>query len=82
VRLQHFTLLRQKTGERGMLMSEAPDHIGSVRAPPAVSRGAEKLVFLTIAFFVWPVIAVGVVGSYGFLIWMYQIIFGPPGPPH
>jgi nitrate reductase NapE len=34
-----------------------------------------------LAFGIWPVVAVGVVGGYGFLIWMLQIIFGPPGPP-
>jgi nitrate reductase NapE len=28
------------------------------------------------------VIAVGVVGGYGFSVWMYQIVVGPPGPPH
>jgi nitrate reductase NapE len=37
---------------------------------------------LTIAAFVWPVVAVGIVGGYGFLVWMYQIVAGPPGPPH
>ena len=27
------------------------------------------------------IVAVGVVGGYGFLVWMYQIVYGPPGPP-
>jgi nitrate reductase NapE len=22
-----------------------------------------------------------VVGGYGFLVWMYQLVAGPPGPP-
>jgi nitrate reductase NapE len=26
------------------------------------------------------VVAVGVVGGYGFMVWMYQIVYGPPGP--
>ncbi|WP_410001867.1 hypothetical protein [Tardiphaga sp. 709] len=42
---------------------------------------SELLVFLTIVVLIWPVVAVGVVGGYGFLVWMTQLIFGPPGPP-
>jgi nitrate reductase NapE len=44
-------------------------------------RRAELLVFAIIAAFIWPIVAVGVVGGYGFLIWMSQIFLGPPGPP-
>jgi nitrate reductase NapE len=46
-----------------------------------VGRRAELLVFAIIAAFIWPVVAVGVVGGYGFLVWMTQLILGPPGPP-
>lgn len=52
------------------------DH-GNQRA----SRGRELLTFFILAFGIWPVVAVGVVGAYGFVIWMFQIVFGPPGPP-
>ena len=44
-------------------------------------RRSELITFLVLAFGIWPVVAVGVVGGYGFLVWMYQIIAGPPGPP-
>lgn len=44
-------------------------------------RRVEIITFLVLAFGIWPVVAVGVVGGYGFLVWMLQIIFGPPGPP-
>lgn len=44
-------------------------------------RRVEIIAFLVLAFGIWPVVAVGVVGGYGFFIWMLQIIFGPPGPP-
>jgi len=44
-------------------------------------RRAELFVFAIIAAFIWPVVAVGVVGGYGFLIWMTQMVLGPPGPP-
>ncbi len=48
---------------------------------PAKTRRRELLTFLVLAFGIWPVVAVGVVGGYGFLVWMDQIGFGPPGPP-
>lgn len=44
------------------------------------SRGAEIFGFTALAFLIWPVVAVAIVGGYGFLVWMYQIVFGPPGP--
>ncbi len=45
------------------------------------SKRAEIFAFAVLAVLIWPVIAVGIVGGYGFLVWIYQIIFGPPGPP-
>jgi len=44
-------------------------------------RRGEGLVFALLAVLAWPVIAVAVVGGYGFMVWMYQILTGPPGPP-
>ena len=52
------------------------------RSPePRFSRRAELATFIVLAVLIWPVIAVGFVGAYGFTVWMWQIIFGPPGPP-
>lgn len=48
---------------------------------PVASRRSEFLVFLTIGALIWPIVAVGVVGGYGFMVWMYQLVYGPPGPP-
>lgn len=45
------------------------------------ARRRELLTFLVLAFGIWPIVAVGVVGGFGFMVWMWQIIFGPPGPP-
>jgi nitrate reductase NapE len=50
-------------------------------AQPTGSRRRELLTFLILAFGIWPIVAVGVVGGYGFLVWMLQIVYGPPGPP-
>ena len=44
-------------------------------------RRRELLTFFVLAFGIWPLVAVAVVGGYGFLVWMWQIVFGPPGPP-
>lgn len=53
-------------------------------AAPGQSRPtkrAEVFAFLTLAVLIWPVLSVGIVGGYGFLVWMSQLVFGPPGPP-
>lgn len=48
---------------------------------PGSRRRRELITFLVLAFGIWPIVAVGVVGGYGFLVWMFQILYGPPGPP-
>ncbi len=53
----------------------------AAKLPDPRLRRKEILAFLLLAFGIWPVVAVGVVGGYGFLVWMWQIVFGPPGPP-
>lgn len=55
--------------------------IAAAPPAPAPSRRNELFAFLVLAFGIWPIVAVGVVGGYGFLVWMWQIVFGPPGPP-
>ena len=40
-------------------------------------RWRELITFLILAFGIWPIVAVGVVGGYGLLIWMWQMVFGP-----
>lgn len=48
---------------------------------PEQRKRHEFRLFIFIIVFLFPILAVAVVGSYGFLIWMSQIIMGPPGPP-
>ncbi|MBB4279221.1 periplasmic nitrate reductase, NapE protein [Rhizobium mongolense] len=57
----------------------SPNH--PLAAEARSRRRNEFLTFLVLAFGIWPLVAVGVVGGYGFLVWMFQIVFGPPGPP-
>jgi periplasmic nitrate reductase NapE len=61
-------------------MASATDPAQS-RAEAAPSRRQELFMFALLAILIWPVIAVGVVGGYGLVVWMWQLIFGPPGPP-
>ena len=52
------------------------------KAPKGARTAREELlVFLIIVALVWPAMTVGVVGGYGFTVWMYQLVAGPPGPP-
>ena len=44
----------------------------------AVSKRRELLVFAFLAVVLVPVIAVGVVAGWGCLVWMWQLIAGPP----
>ncbi|HRN88617.1 periplasmic nitrate reductase, NapE protein [Hyphomicrobium sp.] len=48
---------------------------------PLVERRSELSVFFLLAVIIWPIISVALIGGYGFLVWMWQIVFGPPGPP-
>ncbi len=40
----------------------------------------EAVTFLALAVLIWPFIAVGVVAGWGFIVWMYYLFTGPPGP--
>ncbi len=44
-------------------------------------RRREWGVFLVLAFGLAPIIAVLGVAGFGFVVWIYQMIAGPPGPP-
>ena len=44
-------------------------------------RRKELLAFFVLAFGIWPIVAIGAVGGYGFLVLMWQIVNGPPVPP-
>lgn len=50
--------------------------------PPRSTGRAEIFAFVALAVLIWPVLAVGVVGGYGFVIWLSQMLLGPPGPPY
>ncbi len=44
----------------------------------APSKSSERNAFILLAVFLAPILMTAAVAGYGFLIWMSQIIFGPP----
>jgi len=55
--------------------------VGSDDAERPRRKRMEIFAFLFLTAVVMPVLAVGVVGSYGLAVWIYQMVAGPPGPP-
>jgi nitrate reductase NapE len=53
----------------------------AAQAEKPQTRRQELFMFALLAILIWPFIAVAVVGGYGFAVWMWQLVFGPPGPP-
>ena len=53
-------------------MQHSPDPL-----PPS-SRTEELRSFLFFTIVMAPLLAVMIVGGYGFLVWMYQLVAGPP----
>lgn len=47
----------------------------SVESP---TKKREFMVFFFLAFVLAPILAVIIVAGYGFCVWMYQIVMGPP----
>jgi periplasmic nitrate reductase NapE len=45
----------------------------------AFTKGQELRSFLFLSIVMAPVLAVTFVSGYGFIVWMYQLIAGPPG---
>jgi nitrate reductase NapE len=48
-------------------------------SPPPSTRQEEFRSFLFFTVVMAPALAVMLVGGYGFLVWMYQLVMGPPG---
>ncbi|WP_293856083.1 periplasmic nitrate reductase, NapE protein [uncultured Alsobacter sp.] len=51
-----------------------------MNAEPRSAATRERLMFVVLAVVIWPFIAIGVVAGWGFLVWMYYSLSGPPGP--
>ena len=44
-------------------------------------KSRELKAFLFLCVVLAPVLSVIIVGGYGFIVWMSQLMTGPPGPP-
>lgn len=47
-------------------------------AAARLEKRREFVVFAFLAFVLAPILAVLIVAAYGFCVWMYQLIAGPP----
>lgn len=61
-----------------MTSASSEQHPASRSGP---TRRNELFAFLFLTVVLAPVLAVAIVGGWGFVVWIFQIIYGPPGPP-
>ena len=45
------------------------------------TKGKETRLFLFLIVLFFPLLSIALVGGFGFIVWMLQLIIGPPGPP-
>lgn len=48
-------------------------------AESGISKKDERTSFIILAVFLAPILSVVIVGGFGLVIWLSQLIFGPPG---
>jgi periplasmic nitrate reductase NapE len=49
--------------------------------PEPGRKRKEWRLFLFIILLLFPLLSIALVGGFGFSVWIYQLIMGPPGPP-
>ena len=59
-------------------MPDEAEGYRAVKHPAPGDRATELRSFLFLTIVLMPVLSVVIVGGYGFLVWMYQIVAGPP----
>ena len=58
-----------------------PEHLEQQPDNIQRERRLEVFAFFFLTAIIMPALAVAFVGGYGLVVWIYQIIVGPPGPP-
>jgi nitrate reductase NapE len=58
-------------------LADAPPQAAPVPAPSTRKEELRSFLFFTVVMA--PVLAVMLVAGYGFAVWMYQLVAGPPG---
>lgn len=49
--------------------------------PGPMGKSQETRLYVFLIVFLFPILSVAIVAGYGFIVWISQMIFGPPGPP-
>lgn len=49
------------------------------QAEPEPRRSSELWTFLFLTVVFWPAVAIALVGGFGLIVWIYQMLAGPPG---
>jgi nitrate reductase NapE len=44
-----------------------------------IEKKDEQKMFLFLTVVLFPFLSVAIVGGYGFIVWISQLLFGPPG---
>ena len=58
-----------------------PGHQNAETSDVPRRRRMEIFAFLIVTAVLMPALAVATVGTYGLTVWIYQAVYGPPGPP-
>jgi nitrate reductase NapE len=61
------------------LIPGAPHPGEATLSEEAVTKTNERRAFLFLAVFLAPILSIAIVGGYGFLVWIMQLLTGPPG---
>jgi nitrate reductase NapE len=80
IQLTRRNRVRKSEISRSRFWQEARRFLQPYRAEYAmhVDKRRELTVFIFLTLILAPILAVVIVAGYGFLVWMYQIIAGPP----
>lgn len=66
-----------------MQSDKPPMERKAMASPPHSTddKGRETRLFLFLVVLFFPLLSVALVGGFGLVVWMLQLIMGPPGPP-
>jgi nitrate reductase NapE len=66
-------------GAMQTLRKESQSRGGGIHLGDDAAKKAERRAFVFLVVFLGPILAIAIVGGYGFLVWMTQLVTGPPG---
>ena len=75
--IKPLTLSRLPAQHLYLKVNAVPHHTD----PASVGKPEETRLFVFLLVFLFPLLSVAMVSGYGFIVWISQMIFGPPGPP-